>query len=710
MKTTALKELKTPYTVTLNGSDPEAKREEIRQYFHETYDAYEILFDAVIDDKSYYKRADALRHPIIFYYGHTATFFMNKLVLGKFIEKRINPKFESMFAIGVDEMSWDDLNDGNYSWPQVQEVTAYRQQVRDAIDQLISTAPISLPITWESPFWTILMGIEHERIHLETSSVLIRQLPTDWLDAKHPTWQISDNFAAAPANELIEVPGGDVTLGKESDAGTYGWDNEYGRHKQKVQTFKASKFLVSNQEFLEFIKDDGYQNKAYWTDEGWSWAQYEKATSPRFWIEQENGDYKYRTLLDVIEMPWSWPVETNYLEAKAFCNWKSAKTGKSIRLPSEEEWYRLHDYVELSDALDWKKAPGNINLEGPASSVPVNTHAFKHGFYDIVGNVWQHTETPIRGFAGFQVHPLYDDFSTPTFDTKHNIIKGGSWISTGNEILKSARYAFRRHFYQHAGFRYIESDAEVVIPDDNYETDPEVIPYCEFNYGKDYFNTENYPEKIAQICLTHAQGKAKGKALSLGCTTGRTAFELAVEFDHVTGLDSTARMIRIGVQMKEKGYTQYILPEEGEIHAFKQHNLQELGLDASRSKVDFVQADISNMKDIYAGYDLILVDTILERTYKPENFLKTVHQRLNSGGLLVISSTYDWQNDITERDNWLGGFKVDGENMTTFDRLETILGEHFKQTAKPIDVPFVLRKNKRSFDHKIAQVSVWQKE
>ena len=31
------------------------------------------------------------------------------------------------------------------------------------------------------------------------------------------------------------------------------------------------------------------------------------------------------------------------------------------------------------------------------------------------------TETPITGFPGFKVHPLYDDFSTPTFDMRHNL-------------------------------------------------------------------------------------------------------------------------------------------------------------------------------------------------------------------------------------------------------------------------------------------------
>ena len=289
------------------------------------------------------------------------------------------------------------------------------------------------------------------------------------------------------------------------------------------------------------------------------------------------------------------------------------------------------------------------------------------------------------------------------------MIKGGSWISTGNEILKDGRYAFRRHFYQHAGFRYVESELDVKIPNDNWETDPEIIPYCEFDYGAEYFSVENYPEKIAQICLNHANGLPKGNALSLGCKTGRSAFELAVAFNRVTAIDTSARLIRIGVQMKEKGYTQYILPEEGEIQSFHQSNLQELGLDVTREKVDFQQADIANMKEIYSGYDLILIDTLLERSYNPEQFLATVHERLNEKGLLVISSTYDWQEQHTTKDKWLGGFKVDGENVSSLDNLEKILEKNFESIARPIDIPLVIRKSKRTFDHNLAQVTVWQK-
>jgi len=117
-------------TPLLDGSDIELKREEIRRYFHSTSDRYEQLFETLVQDEAYFRRPIALRHPLIFYLGHTATFFINKLIIAGLIKDRINPRFESMFAVGVDEMSWDDLSDAHYDWPSVAEVRAYRHQVR----------------------------------------------------------------------------------------------------------------------------------------------------------------------------------------------------------------------------------------------------------------------------------------------------------------------------------------------------------------------------------------------------------------------------------------------------------------------------------------------------------------------------------------------------------------------------------------------------
>ena len=83
-------------------------------------------------------------------------------------------------------------------------------------------------------------------------------------------------------------------------------------------------------------------------------------------------------------MPWDWPVEVNYLEAKAFCNWKSAQTGKAIRLPAEEEWYLPPRSCRRQDQPYWDTAPGNINLEHYGSSCPVTEFPFGD-FHDVVG-------------------------------------------------------------------------------------------------------------------------------------------------------------------------------------------------------------------------------------------------------------------------------------------------------------------------------------
>src|SRR5690554_3747470 len=137
-----------PRTPRLDGADPQAKRAGILRYFHATFDRYESLFGLLATDEAYYRKPISLRHPLIFYLGHTATFFTNKFVLAGLIERRIDPKLESMFAVGVDEMSWDDLDDAHYDWPPVAAVWDYRRQVRTMVDRVIRETPLTLPIDW----------------------------------------------------------------------------------------------------------------------------------------------------------------------------------------------------------------------------------------------------------------------------------------------------------------------------------------------------------------------------------------------------------------------------------------------------------------------------------------------------------------------------------------------------------------------------------
>jgi len=701
-----LQRLSLPRTPLLAGTDAEQKRAEILEYFHATFDRYEQLFEVLSCDEAYFKKPIALRHPLIFYLGHTATFFINKLLLAGLIEQRINPKFESMFAIGVDEMSWDDLSEARYDWPGVAEVKAYRDAVRATVDRLIRSLPLSLPIGWDHPWWIVLMGVEHERIHLETSSVLIRQHALKYV-APHAAWEPCRSAAPAPHNELVAIPPSALRLGRERGEVVYGWDNEFGSHEASTESFEASRYLVSNREFLAFVEAGGYADESLWLEEGAGWKKFAQAEHPTFWV-RDGAEWRLRLMLEEVPMPWNWPVETNYHEAKAFCQWKARVSGQPVRLPSEDEWQALRAFATGNEPTAESVVPANLQLDRYASSCPVDE--FAHGpLFDVLGNVWQWTETPIYPFEGFEVHPIYDDFTTPTFDERHNLLKGGSWISCGNEALPASRYAFRRHFFQHAGFRYVVSSAPATVQTSHYETDRLVSEYAEFHYGDRYFDVPNFPRALAQLAIEAMGDKPARKALDLGCATGRASFELARHFDQVTGIDFSTRFISLGTQFAEQGRLRYTLVEEGELVAYKERSLAELGLDAVAQKVEFFQGDACNLKPVFTDYDLILAANLIDRLYSPEKFLGAVHQRLKPGGLLLIASPYTWLAEHTKREAWVGGFKKDGERFTTLDGLKAMLGEHFRLLRGPLSVPFVIRETQRKFQHTLSEVTIWER-
>jgi 5-histidylcysteine sulfoxide synthase/putative 4-mercaptohistidine N1-methyltranferase len=719
-------------------SDPvAAKRAALRHYFHQTCEAYDRLFALIRDDAAYFQRHEPLRHPLIFYFAHPAVFYVNKLTAGRYIPGRLDSKLEAMMAVGVDEMSWDDLNTAHYNWPSVAEVRAYRRKVRELVDDFIQAMPLELPISWNSPAWVILMGIEHERIHLETSSVIMRMMPLDQLrqaadlsTEEQLLWKSCSEAAAPPVNEWVPVAGRTVHLGKPTTDRTYGWDNEYGSEEVHLPGFRAGKRLVSNAEFLAFIEAGGYRDESFWTDEGKGWLHYTKARHPRFWVAR-GGEFFQRNLLEEIPLPLDWPVEVNCLEAQAYCAWLALETGENVLLPTEAHWHALRADTEAATAgtlefaqPTWQEAPGNINLEKFASSCPVTM--FPQGeFSDVVGNVWQWTRTPIMPFRGFEVHPLYDDFSVPTFDGRHNLIVGGSWISTGNETLASARYAFRRHFFQHAGFRTVveERGQEASTAGSRlYETDSLVTQYLEFHYGDRAaggtdagpaggplaFGVPNFPAACVAAVMPLVPENRRGRCLDIGCSVGRSAFEFARHFTLVDAIDFSARFIQSGVRLQEGGEVLYEIPVEGDLTTNRSISLERLGLVEPGSRTVFMQGDACNLKPIYSGYDLVFAGNLIDRLYDPALFLAGIRDRILAGGLLVITSPYTWLEDYTPKEKWLGGRREHGEPLSTFAGLTRQLEVTFDLVHRQ-DVPFVIRETARKHQHSVAELTVWRR-
>lgn len=430
------------HPVSLKGTD----RSGLKQYFENAWDIYEVLFGAIKEDSTYYLAPDPLRNPLIFYYGHTAAFYVNKLVMAGLLKEGVNPRFEVLFAKGVDPALPEHLQK-DMVWPAVDEVREYRKAVYDLVLQVIDTMDIPEQTLSTHPIWALHMGIEHDRIHFETSSVLIRQLDVDLVE-RPAGWKYAPTFGFSEEFELVQVEGGTVILGKQEPAHLFGWDNEFGQLTVEIQPFAATKRMITNGEFIHFVKSGGYSNELYWSEGALEWKARTNTNLPKFWV-QDGEQFKYRAMFDVIDMPLDWPVEVNAYEAKAYCKFK----GPEFRLMSEGEYKLLTSrlYPDVEPALSEQF---NLNiLFGSPSPVGYLEPDGGEPFNDLYGNVWEWLSDDFYPLPGFEAHAYYTDFSSPYFDPDHRMMLGGAWATSGTGASQHYRLWFRDYFYQHAGFR-----------------------------------------------------------------------------------------------------------------------------------------------------------------------------------------------------------------------------------------------------------------
>ena len=728
-------------------------REAVLEYFENTWALTEQLFSSLASDAAYYVRPyHKTRHPLVFYYAHPVCFYVNKMLVSGLIDKPVNQEFELLFETGVDEMNWDDLHEGEQDvWPALDQVRQYRDAVYELVREVIRTHPsLDKPITMASPAWSLAMGFEHERIHLETSSVLIRELPLeyvkepdvwpDWLTA--PAAQNYEPVEGAdyPTNELLEVAPTRVSLGKPHSWPTFGWDNEYGQDQREVNSFQASKFLISNGEYFRFVKAGGYEQRRYWSESGWVWRQFRNVKWPTFWVQDGPAGshrYKLRTTFSEIPMQWSWPAVVNYYEAKAYCAWLTEQDEAKMpyRLLQESEHLAIRDPA-LSAAIDFEPGAAeqidldsvmacgtvpaiNHNLRYGSEGAVDALHANEQGFHDTFGNVWQWCEDPFHPLPEFKIHPFYTDFSTPCFDGEHQMILGGSFISTGDEASIWSRFHFRPHFFQHAGFRVVLDTGAAGKKGDKYDTDELVNQYLLFHFGS---QAEQQDEALAKriefpsvvnlidrtVELMNQFAPRRFKALDLGCAVGRSTFELARTFDSVVGLDYSDAFIDAAEHLRQQRSMEYKRWDTGAHHTRLKASIDER---IDRERIGFVQGDAANlagapMVQNNEQYDAILLSNLMCRLSAPAHCLQQFTESdryLKSGGILVISSPNTWMAQYTDPANFLDGA----------DSAETLaaLGECLPgfELLHEEDLPFMIREHRRKYEYIVAQVSVWRK-
>src|SRR5579872_68809 len=416
---------------------------------------------AVVKPEALYDRPIPERHRIIFYVGHLEAFDWNLLHENVFGLRSFHTEFDRLFAFGIDPVGGGLPSDQPSDWPSLAAVREYVQDIRSALDDKLDekmSADLEPGAYARDGFSleTLLnVAIEHRLMHVETLAYMLHQLPLDRKIQQPRQVSRSDSHVS---HSMIQIPAGAATLGLSRRSEAFGWDNEFELHTVQVPAFEIDRYMITNAQFLEFIKAGGYQIRSLWSDDDWKWKSAQNLSHPVFW--KENGDsWLYRTMFEDVPFPSHWPVYVSHAEAVAYARW----AGKA--LPTEAQWHRAaygtldgseRFYPWGSDGPDATHGNFDLHCWDPQ---PVNAHPTGQsalGVEGMLGNGWEWTSTVFAPFHEFEPFPFYRGYSADFFDGKHFVIKGGSARTAACMLRPSFRNWFQAHYqYVYAGFRCV---------------------------------------------------------------------------------------------------------------------------------------------------------------------------------------------------------------------------------------------------------------
>src|SRR6266536_4271074 len=156
-------------------------QERLEDRFTSVWARTDSLF-GIVAPEAILTRPIALRHPFIFYVGHLPACAWNQVCRGVLGRASFHPRFDEIFDRGIDP----DVDDPTLchphpevpgAWPELKEVVAYRDQVREAILEGIPEVEERAGTDLMARNGRVLlMAIEHELMHQETLLYIIQRL------------------------------------------------------------------------------------------------------------------------------------------------------------------------------------------------------------------------------------------------------------------------------------------------------------------------------------------------------------------------------------------------------------------------------------------------------------------------------------------------------------------------------------------------------
>jgi formylglycine-generating enzyme required for sulfatase activity len=244
------------------------------------------------------------------------------------------------------------------------------------------------------------------RMHLPDRRPLDRRRGVwGWYDARNKKAEVDIDWVTIPAGEFIYQ-------GKQDRIG---------------KPYQISRYPVTNSQFLVFLKDpQGWAIPDWW--DGAPEDERRQEWSPRFAYTNH-------------------PCEqVSWWAAKAFCRWLNKCSGRSIDLPSEQQWERAaagpdgRKYPWQGSWTDgYANAGSSIGATSAVGLFPAGRS--EDGLHDLAGNVWEWTT---------------DLFDPSDRGSVARAVRGGCWITRPEGCRAASRDGDLPGVrYSYLGFRVV---------------------------------------------------------------------------------------------------------------------------------------------------------------------------------------------------------------------------------------------------------------
>lgn len=239
-----------------------------------------------------------------------------------------------------------------------------------------------------------------------------------------------------------------------------------------------------------------------------------------------------------------------------------------------------------------------------------------------------------------------------------------------------------------------------------YESPKVLSEYLLFHYGADHQvlpPVGNWPGGMkealgfTQRTVSHFGGGEVGEALDLGCSVGRSTFEMARRARHVVGIDFSASFIDMAVRIRDGETVDYERLEEGR-QATRLEAHAPTGVDLGR--VSFQQGDAMDLPPDLGPFDRVHAANLLCRLPQPMRLLERLPSLVKPGGELVLATPCTWLEQFTPSSNW--------PPNTTLEWLKDVLGSAF-ELRHQCEEPFLIRETARKFQWSSSLVTVWER-